>query len=32
MIAKAIREEHSNPRPLYLTVEHFFKGFRASRC
>jgi 1-acyl-sn-glycerol-3-phosphate acyltransferase len=27
MIGKAIREEHSNPRPLYLTVEHFFKGY-----
>jgi 1-acyl-sn-glycerol-3-phosphate acyltransferase len=27
MIAKAIREEHSTPRPLYLTVEHFFKGY-----
>ena len=27
MIAKAIREEHPNPRPLYLTVEHFFKGY-----
>jgi len=27
MIAKAIREEHSRPRPLYLTVEHFFKGY-----
>jgi len=27
MIAKAIREEHANPRPLYLTVEHFFKGY-----
>jgi 1-acyl-sn-glycerol-3-phosphate acyltransferase len=26
MIAKAIREEHPRPRPLYLTVEHFFKG------
>jgi 1-acyl-sn-glycerol-3-phosphate acyltransferase len=27
MIAKAIREEHPTPRPLYLTVEHFFKGY-----
>src|SRR6476660_6977773 len=27
MIAKAIKEEHSHPRPLYLTVEHFFKGY-----
>jgi 1-acyl-sn-glycerol-3-phosphate acyltransferase len=27
MIAKAIQEEHSRPRPLHLTVEHFFKGY-----
>ncbi|MFL5869721.1 MAG: 1-acyl-sn-glycerol-3-phosphate acyltransferase [Solirubrobacterales bacterium] len=27
MIGKAIREEHSAPRPLYVTVEHFFKGY-----
>ena len=27
MIAKAIREEHPSPRPLYITVEHFFKGY-----
>ncbi len=27
MIAKAIKEEHSRPRPLNLTVEHFFKGY-----
>jgi 1-acyl-sn-glycerol-3-phosphate acyltransferase len=27
MIAKAIREEHPRPRPLNLTVEHFFKGY-----
>ncbi|HVS29727.1 MAG TPA: lysophospholipid acyltransferase family protein [Solirubrobacteraceae bacterium] len=27
MIAKAIKEEHGHPRPLHLTVEHFFKGF-----
>jgi 1-acyl-sn-glycerol-3-phosphate acyltransferase len=27
MIAKALREEHFQPRPLYLTVEHFFKGY-----
>ena len=26
-IAKAIREEHPRPRPLYITVEHFFKGY-----
>src|SRR4029078_10680675 len=26
MIAKAIKEEHTRPRPLHLTVEHFFKG------
>jgi 1-acyl-sn-glycerol-3-phosphate acyltransferase len=26
-IGKAIREEHSRPRPLYITVEHFFKGY-----
>ena len=26
-IAKAIQEEHSRPRPLHLTVEHFFKGY-----
>jgi 1-acyl-sn-glycerol-3-phosphate acyltransferase len=26
-IAKAIREEHSQPRPLHITVEHFFKGY-----
>jgi 1-acyl-sn-glycerol-3-phosphate acyltransferase len=26
-LAKAIREEHSRPRPLYVTVEHFFKGY-----
>lgn len=26
-IAKAIREEHSAPRPLHITVEHFFKGY-----
>jgi hypothetical protein len=24
MIAKAIRDEHPDPRPLHLTVEHFF--------
>ena len=28
MIAKAIREEHPHPRPLNITVEHFFKGYR----
>src|SRR5438477_10570672 len=27
MISKAIKEEHPRPRPLYLTVEHFFKGY-----
>jgi 1-acyl-sn-glycerol-3-phosphate acyltransferase len=27
MIGKAIREEHTHPRPLNITVEHFFKGY-----
>src|SRR5918995_1280541 len=27
MIAKAIREEHTHPRPVNITVEHFFKGY-----
>ena len=27
MIAKAIKTEHPTPRPLHLTVEHFFKGY-----
>jgi len=27
MIGKAINEEHPRPRPLHLTVEHFFKGY-----
>jgi 1-acyl-sn-glycerol-3-phosphate acyltransferase len=27
MIAKAIREEHPQPRPLHITVEHFFKSY-----
>jgi 1-acyl-sn-glycerol-3-phosphate acyltransferase len=27
MIAKAIKEEHARPRPVYLTMEHFFKGY-----
>jgi 1-acyl-sn-glycerol-3-phosphate acyltransferase len=27
VISKAIREEHPNPRPLHITVEHFFKGY-----
>ena len=27
MIGKAIREEHPQPRPLYIPVEHFFKGY-----
>jgi 1-acyl-sn-glycerol-3-phosphate acyltransferase len=26
-IARAIREEHPRPRPLNITVEHFFKGY-----
>jgi 1-acyl-sn-glycerol-3-phosphate acyltransferase len=26
-IARAIREEHPSPRPLSITVEHFFKGY-----
>src|SRR3954451_24284430 len=26
-IARAIREEHPDPRPLNVTVEHFFKGY-----
>src|SRR4051812_49068441 len=26
MIAKAVKEEHPRPRPVYLTMEHFFKG------
>jgi 1-acyl-sn-glycerol-3-phosphate acyltransferase len=26
-IGRAIREEHPNPRPLNVTVEHFFKGY-----
>ena len=26
-IAKSIREEHPSPRPLHITVEHFFKGY-----
>lgn len=26
MIAKAIKEEHGRPRPLHITVEHWFKG------
>jgi 1-acyl-sn-glycerol-3-phosphate acyltransferase len=26
-IARAIREEHPHPRPLNVTVEHFFKGY-----
>ena len=30
MIAKAIKEEHTRPRPLHLTVEHFFKGYPGS--
>ena len=31
MIAKAIKEEHPRPRPVHLTVEHFFKGYPCSR-
>jgi len=27
MIVKAIKEEHPEPRPVHLTVEHFFKGY-----
>jgi 1-acyl-sn-glycerol-3-phosphate acyltransferase len=27
MIQKAIAEEHSRARPLYITIEHFFKGY-----
>ena len=27
MIGKAIKEEHPQPRPLNITVEHFFKGY-----
>ena len=27
MIARAIREELAVPRPLHITVEHFFKGY-----
>ena len=27
MIAKAIKQEHAHPRPLNITVEHFFKGY-----
>jgi 1-acyl-sn-glycerol-3-phosphate acyltransferase len=32
MIVKAVKEEHPRPRPVHLTVEHFFKGIPASRC
>jgi 1-acyl-sn-glycerol-3-phosphate acyltransferase len=27
MIAKAIKDQHPYPRPLNITVEHFFKGY-----
>ncbi|MBA3300347.1 MAG: 1-acyl-sn-glycerol-3-phosphate acyltransferase [Thermoleophilaceae bacterium] len=27
MIGKSIKEEHAHPRPLNITVEHFFKGY-----
>src|SRR3954453_23444488 len=27
MIAKAVKEEHPRPRPVHLTMEHFFKGY-----
>jgi 1-acyl-sn-glycerol-3-phosphate acyltransferase len=27
MIVKAVREEHTHPRPVHITVEHFFKGY-----
>src|SRR4029078_9661464 len=29
MIGKAIRDEHPDPRPLYMTVEHLLKGYPA---
>jgi 1-acyl-sn-glycerol-3-phosphate acyltransferase len=27
MIAKAIKTEHPRPRPLHMTMDHFFKGY-----
>jgi 1-acyl-sn-glycerol-3-phosphate acyltransferase len=27
MIAQALKREHARPRPLHITVEHFFKGY-----
>jgi 1-acyl-sn-glycerol-3-phosphate acyltransferase len=27
MIAKAVKEEHPRPRPVSITVEHFFRGY-----
>jgi 1-acyl-sn-glycerol-3-phosphate acyltransferase len=27
MILKAVKEEHARPRPVHMTVEHFFKGY-----
>jgi 1-acyl-sn-glycerol-3-phosphate acyltransferase len=27
MISKAIKEEHPHPRPVNITIEHFFKGY-----
>jgi 1-acyl-sn-glycerol-3-phosphate acyltransferase len=27
VIGKSIREEHPHPRPLNITIEHFFKGY-----
>jgi 1-acyl-sn-glycerol-3-phosphate acyltransferase len=27
MITKAVKEEHAHPRPVNITVEHFFKGY-----
>jgi 1-acyl-sn-glycerol-3-phosphate acyltransferase len=27
MIVKAVKDEHARPRPVHLTVEHFFKGY-----
>ena len=32
MIVKAVKEEHPRPRPVHLTVEHFFKGYPGFRC
>src|SRR4029079_3543857 len=26
MVLKAVKEEHTRPRPVHLTVQHFFKG------